>query len=455
MRHSLPRAVPLLGRVGGILRAWLRRAEVDRAVFSWQLLAEPITLLLIARFFTPELQGFYYTFASLLALQSFVELGLYLVIVNVASHEWAHLHLDETGRIDGDPEARSRLVSLGRLIFVWYAVASIIFVIGVSAVGAIFFARNLHDGIAWQGPWLAVVGLSGVLLWALPFNSLLEGCGQIATINRFRLQQLVLSSLALWGTLALGGGLWALAIAVGAKVLRDLYLLLVRYRRFFAPFLVRPTGATIHWRAEIWPMQWRLALSGAVNYFAFSLFTPVMFRYHGATVAGQMGMTLAAITGLQAIALAWVQTKVPQFGVLVARRDYATLDRFFYRTSLVSLLAILLGAASTWGVLLTLGLIGHPLAGRLLSPLPAGFFLLAVVVMQVSQCQTAYLRAHKREPIVVLSVVMSLAIGLAVWLLGSRYGATGAGAGYLAMALIIVGWETRIWLRCRAEWHRA
>jgi hypothetical protein len=75
---------PVVGVVG-----WLRRAEVDRSVVlsivacGWQFLAAPVTLLLIARFMSPTMQGFYYTFASLLALQSFVELGFSSVIVNI------------------------------------------------------------------------------------------------------------------------------------------------------------------------------------------------------------------------------------------------------------------------------------------------------------------------------------------------------------------------------------
>jgi hypothetical protein len=73
--------------------------------------------------------------------------------------------------------------------------------------------------------------------------------------------------------------------------------------------------------------------------------------------------------------------------------------------------------------------------------------------MQVSQCQTAYLRAHKQEPIWVLSVTSSLAIGLLVWFLGSRCGPVGAGAGYLAVMGVAVIWETIIWFRFRAQWH--
>ena len=62
------------------VRDLLHRFDVDRAVFFgvltkiWGLCAAPVSAILIVTQFTPEIQGYYYTFAALLALQIFVEL---------------------------------------------------------------------------------------------------------------------------------------------------------------------------------------------------------------------------------------------------------------------------------------------------------------------------------------------------------------------------------------------
>ena len=80
------------------------------------------------------------------------------MIVNVASHEWHKLHRDEQGRIAGDPRARSRLISLGRLSVLWYSVASVLFVVGIGAGGLIFFSLSREPVPGWQGP---VAGLGG------------------------------------------------------------------------------------------------------------------------------------------------------------------------------------------------------------------------------------------------------------------------------------------------------
>ena len=455
-------SAPFLARLSNNLHIWLRWIGVDWAVLFgvltrvWQLLASPVSLLLIARYLTPEMQGFYYTFASLLALQSFMELALYLVIINTASHEWAFLSLDSAGKIVGEPNALSRLVSLGRFIFKWYAIASAVFVFSVWTVGYVFFSQQSYHDIAWQAPWLMLVLLAGLQMWALPFNSLLEGCNQVATIQKFRFSQAILGSLVMWLAFVLGMELWVAVVAAAVGLLRDVYLLGVQYRNFFRTFFKPPSGLIIHWRSDIWPMQWRLGLSGVVNYFAFSLFNPVMFQYHGASVAGQMGMTLVIVGAVQSVATMWVYPKVPQFGILIAQKDYVGLDRFWLRTSLLSVVVVIGGAGAAWLLVYGINTFYPPLAQRMLPPLPTGLFLLAAIIMQISQCETAYLRAHKQEPIVVLGVVSSIAIGISVWVFGGRFGPVGAATGYLTlMAGMVLPWETLIWFRCRKEWHKA
>jgi len=440
-------------------REWLRLAGIDRAVGfavltrTWQALAVPLNLVLIALFLSREEQGYYYTFASLLALQAFVELGLSSVVVNVASHEWAGLRLDDTGKLAGSMEARGRLASLGRLVFKWYAVASPVFMMAVGGAGYWFFSVEQNTTIAWQLPWLATVVLSGMMLVLMPFIALLEGCNQVNRVNYFRMTQAILSSAAFWLVLMLHGGLWAAAAAVAVNVLRGGWFVAFEHRSFFASLLRSATVHQMNWRSEIWPLQWRLAVSWLFGYFAFSLFTPVMFHYHGPVLAGQMGMTWSLASGIQSFAMAWLQPKAPVFGVLIANKQYASLDSMFFRTSIRVLAITAFGAIAVWSVVAALYAAGHPIAQRVLPPLSTAVFMAAILLMQITFCQSVYLRAHKREPLVLVSSVFGLSVGLSVWLLGSRFGATGAAIGYLASAVLAVAWETRIWLRCRAQWH--
>ncbi len=440
----------------------LNRMEVNRATFYaillrvWQLAAGAVSLVLISIFFSPEVQGYYYTFFGLLALQSFFELGMHIVIIAAGSHQWADLRLGEDGRITGDASALSRLVSLGRLIAVWYAFACVLFIVLVGIAGFLFFSLKPSADVSWPMPWCLLVLLSGMLLWTLPFNALLEGCNQVVTVNRFRLIQAVCANLTVWTAIALGAGLWAAVAATAARLICDLYLLGVRYRRFFACFWRQPAGPRTQWRIDIWPMQWRIAISGVFSYFEFALFTPLMFYYQGSAIAGQMGMTWTLITALQAAAMAWVQTRTPLFGMLIAKQDYRELDRVYTRLIAISIGALALGSLLVLGLVFGLYAAGLPLAERLLPPLPTAVLLAAVVLYQLPRCQEMYLRAHKREPFFLANVISCTTIGLLVWTLGAQCGPDGVAWGYLTAVLLFnVPCKGYLWARYRREWRQS
>ena len=452
----------ILSQLNTNLHRFIHIAEVDRAVLFgllakfWGLAAGPVTALLIATKFTPELQGYYYTFASLLALQVFVEMGLGTVIIQFASHEWSKLSLDKTGQILGSPVALSRLVSLAKIAMKWYLIASVIGAFGLGIGGYFFFLHKTAIAVNWVAPWLMLCLLTGITICLVPVWSLIEGCNQVGNVYTYRFIQGLFTSLSIWLAILLGAKLWTASVSSVVGLICAITFLRSRYRQFLKVLLFsRPTGSRIGWRLEMLPMQWRIALSWISGYFTFSLFTPVLFHHHGAIVAGQMGMTLALVSAISGIASTWVYTKAPRFGLLIARREYAALDRLFFRVTIVSFSVAACGAIVVWVLVYLLFAFNHPLSARLLPPLPTGLLLLAIVLMQISFPQSTYLRAHKKEPFLVLSVVGSLMIGLSTWLLGGRFGAIGIAAVFLAVRLFFnIPFGTLIWYRCRSAWHK-
>ncbi|MEY3775463.1 MAG: hypothetical protein RLZZ129_2243 [Verrucomicrobiota bacterium] len=412
-----------------------------------------LAMVMIVRHLSPEEQGFYYTFFSLLSLQGFVDLGLAIVIINTASHEWPRLRAAHDRRIEGDPEALARLASLARVAVKWFGVGAIVFVPAVGLTGWYFFSRNASAAVAWQGPWLALVVLTAMVIALTPFNAILEGCNQVAQINRTRLQQTILEGSVLCLGLLLGAGLWVGAIALLARLGRNLVLLFGEYGGFFGSIRRGAAGQGIDWRVELWPMQWRLGVSGLVTYFLTSLYNPVMFHYHGAGVAGRMGITLQMTLGLTIVATSWVTPKVPRFGALIAQKNYAELDRLWLRSSGISLAMMALGAAGLWVGLWGLGVLQPALADRVLPPLATAIFFLAAIVAQAVQCLVFYLRAHKREPIMLASVSICVVTGLLVWWWGSQWGPVGAAAANLLVICLGGAWIGGIWRHCRRIWH--
>ena len=438
----------------------MRFLDLDKAiVFAlllrvWQSVAGVVGLMLIAAFFTAELQGFYYTFSSLLSLQIFVELGLYGVVQTLASREWSRLSLNDDGYVIGDPSASSRLASLLHFVVKWYLVVSLFFAIGVGIAGHSFLSTPDHTAVDWIAPWWSVVALATLQLWLMPIVTILEGCNQVAEINRFRFIQAVAEAITLWSLILGEAELWVAAGVLCTKILSTVIFLAYRYRHFCISVWNSRQQSRIDWRREIWPMQWRIGAQASVNYLHFSLFTPLMFYFYGPAVAGQMGMTLQIVIVIQMISIVWVQTKLPRFAILAAQKMYQELDKTWWRASTISFSLNIVGSLL---MLLAIVLINHlqfSFSGRLLEPAPTSLFLLGFCLMQITGYQASYLRAHAKEPFLLLGVMGGLLNCALVFAFGSRFGPTGAAAGFAAtIAFFMVPFGTYIWKRRRAEWQ--
>lgn len=447
---------------------------MDRAVVFalaarvWQFLAGPITAILVTSNFRADAQGFYYTFASFLALQSFVELGLHTIVIYFASHEWAALRLDSEGNIAGDSAALNRLRALSRALVRWYAGVALLFVPGVSIVGVFFFSSE-PASVDWLGPWLVVVALSGLSLWLLPFFAILEGCQQLAEVNRFRFGLGVLANVAVWISLFMGAGLWTAATTAAVKALGECVFLAFKYRRFFTSLLYQSVQAVdFQWKQEIWPLQWRIAVQGVTGYFSFAFVTPVLFHYHGATVGGQMGLTWTVLAAVQGIGQAWVQPCAPRFGTLISQRRFNDLDKLFRKITITSTGVVTVGCVALLMLVLALKQFQPALASidrlparalvrlseRLLDPIPVALFGLCVIIGHVISCNGIYIRAHKRDPLLAISTVANVLIGILVVLAGREFGATGAAAAFLAVELLIdLPGYCGMRSVCRRKWH--
>lgn len=441
-------------------RRFSQALAIDRAVFFallgkiWSLPAGLVTTLLIASVFSPEMQGYYYTFNSVLAFQIFAELGLGSVVTYYASHEWAKLEIDGKGRLSGDPDSRSRLSSLARFALRWYAVAAI-FLTASLAVGGYFFFASGRAQFPWWAPWLTLCVITGLTLCMVPLWALLEGCNQVGNVYLYRFVQVCASAVAAWTAIYAGAGLWTASISGLASLIVTGALIGRRYGRFVADILGEQQGARLKWRDDILPMQWRIAVSWISGYFVFSLFTPVLFHYHGPGIAGRMGMTWAFVSALVAVASAWVLPKAPQFGILIAQQRYAELDRLFWRITAIVCGVTAAGALGIWTVVFMLNEFHHPFAERLLPPSSTGYLLLATVIMSASLPMSVYLRAHKKEPLLALSVVSGILTGIAVVVLGKRYSAEGMAIGYLTVTAMVTPFVAVLWHRLRTEWHTA
>lgn len=443
------------------LRRWL---GLDRAVIftvlarGWSSAAGLVTVILIAHFLSAAEQGYYYTFGSLVALQIVFELGFSFVILQMASHERAHLEISTLGEISGDPVAHARLASVLQKAVRWYSVAAILMLCMLAPAGIHFFSVHTQPGltVAWKLPWLMVALAASLAFQIDPMFSFLEGCGYVPQVAHTRFWQAFVGSLLAWTSLLLHHGLFAPAMIITGPVLVGAGWLFTR-RGLLLGLLRHPSGHhRIQWGKEVWPFQWRIAISWICGYFIFQLFNPILFAYWGPVAAGQMGMSLTIGTALLAISIAWVNTKSAPFGAMIARKEYARLDETFFRALAQSLVVCIAGSAAVWSVVVYLNLKHVHFALRVLGPLPFGLLLLTIIVNHIVFSEALYLRAHKQEKFLVISILNALLMTTSTYFLGKQFGAIGMVSGYFVINLVIgLGLGTYTFLKYRRLWHAA
>ena len=143
-------------------------------------------------------------------------------------------------------------------------------------------------------------------------------------------------------------------------------------------------------------------------------------------------------------------------GHLVARRDWDGLDRLFRRLFVQAGLVAAAAAAAVWAVFLILRTAGYELGYRVLAPLPLALLLANVAVQTMIHSLNAYLRAHKREPLLWLNVAVGVTMLVAVLTVGRQYGAVGMAASLLTLnSTIGLCGGGLVFSRCRREWHAA
>jgi len=435
--------------------------EIDRAVFFAimaklsLILSNLIILFLIPFFFSPEVQGFYYTFLSITSIQVFAEMGLGVVISTYTSHEWAHLSFNNKLEIKGDLKAKLRLISLGNFAFKWYLSAAILLSIGLMLGGGIFFASSKWDSSSeWFAPWIMLSIISGINLLFIPVWSFLEGCNRTVDIYFYKFAQSIVVGIVTCLAIYFDSGLWTAFIAGLTLTIFNLLTICRKYKIFLLDILFQHAKkGYLDWRKDILPMQWRISGSWLSGYLTFSLFTPVLFHYQGPIVAGQAGLTLLFAATLTTLASSWIQPKAPVFAILIARKKYEVLRRKFWKlVSTVTVVTFIMVILICFFIYL-LNRWSHPLSLRLLPTETSAYFLFSSALTAISIPFSTYLRAFKREPLLQLSIFSGLLSAISIFVTGKYYSAEIMAINNFIITLLIIPCVFFIWHKCSKQWQ--
>jgi hypothetical protein len=235
-----------------------------------------------------------------------------------------------------------------------------------------------------------------------------------------------------WAAMLLHHGLYAPALVIAGQCGTGLFFLAAR-RRLLTGLLRYPAGdASIRWRREVWPFQWRIAVSWMCSYLTIQVFIPILFALRGPVEAGQMGMSLSITGYMTSLVLPWISTKATPFGRMIAERRFQGLDQLFLRT-LGQALAVFCMIALAAGLGVSLLTVAAPrLAARMVSPELFALLLVAAGANCVVQSLGTLLRSFKREPFLAQSLAVASLTLLLAALTAPRWGNTGVTLSYLA-----------------------
>ncbi|HJQ67357.1 MAG TPA: hypothetical protein VKA70_00180 [Blastocatellia bacterium] len=391
----------------------------------------PVSALLVVHFLTLAEQGYWFTFLGIVTMTNYAEMGMGQVILQFAAHE--------AGRPGGEPgdqlsHDNRRLKSILRTALIFGGLSALLqFAVGLP-VGYLILSRHAeaNQQVEWLGPWVLLCSVAPLNLALAFMNSFLEGCQFIVGSNLRRALQAVAQLSVTLLVFAMGGRLWSLGAGLFASFAAGLIWIAVAHGGFLGRLLSGfRQNRDVSWRKEVWPLQWRYAMTWSTGLFTYGLFNPLIFSLAGAEAAGKFGFTMAVVGVVLAYSQVWTASRTAVFAKLNAGTEWGELKHLFERSTMYGAVAYLLGAT---GVMVALHLINLNLpwlAARFLDPLATLILLVGGGVNLATFFITYFVRSFKEEPFVKLAWLIAALMVILLPAGTVLFGTTGAAAAYL------------------------
>ena len=392
-------------------------------------------------FLSAEQQGYFYAFASVLAIQVFFELGLGQVLLYKFSSLAPNVNdIERSANLDSS----SQLLYVSRRI---YIILSALFFVFGSIAGCIFFSRSHHLGIEWMPQWILLVFFTSINLAQSVKFVFLESHGGVANVATFRLKLNLVSSIAFLVILSTGGGLWSAIVIPGINSIASTLwihgsgksIIYREHRNLNASTSIQDFRHI--WRQEIFPLQWRMSLSWLSGYFIFQLITPITFTRFGPVVAGQLGFAVSAMNSILFVAVTFTTAISPRLSALFHHGDIhqfnSLFDQSFRRSSLAAFLLTQLFVF----LVFSLSIFHVGFSSRFLPWHSLFIYSASVITSAVVYCWAVYLRSQAVEPLVRQSAITALVMAPVLW----AFSSVSLEAMLAAMLFVTFGSSIAVW----------
>ena len=379
---------------------------------GWRIISGPFVLLCIPYFLSAMEQGYWYTFISVAALSVLADLGFSNIILQFSAHEFAFLSFRENNLIEGDSEHLDKLAAFFKFSIKWlFKVVIIVFPLII--IGGYYFISSKgsldESPYLWQLSWIIYAVTSAFLFMNSIVLSFFEGCNLVSKVQRIRFQISAATSLVMIFGLFLHLRLFALALSSVMGVLVGCFLIYHHFSEVIRQLLQISKHAFYDWWPEFSSLIWRYAISWGSGFLVFQIFTPLTFYFYGPISAGKIGISIAMWTAGYNIAISWITAVTPKLNMLISEKKWALLDQLFKYSFIKSVGMMFLGGIGFFIVEYFIGS-QFNFFTRILAPKGMAILFLAWLLQVMVNALSIYLRAHKREPLVIVSCVNAVIV---------------------------------------------
>ncbi|GGE33331.1 hypothetical protein GCM10011360_21480 [Primorskyibacter flagellatus] len=411
----------------------IRKFQIVALARVWNLAAGLGLVLVATLLFTPEQQGYFYTFLSLGAAQYFCDLGVGFVLGNIAGRRTA-------GDVHGDPfqpEALANMRQITRFALHWCLLTGAVLVIVLGILGW----RVFHGIDTGHGPlvtiWYAYAVLAAYTMSLHMVLRIFEAVGFVVEAALARSIQSLINILALVALALLGWEMWAvvgaLALAL-AGATAYFWLTSAKIRSAFGR--AHAGGRPIHWRRDVLPFQSRVAASFIGSYGIFQAQVPLLFLYAGPVAAGQFGLMMQIFQAINTSANIFLTFSIKSWTALAVASDWRGLLFSFRRVLAASTALTAVAALLVIAMVAGLAYWDLPIAERFPSLPLVALYALAACANQVYFAWGYLFRTREEEPFWLLSLVLAAMILLVPLILQESYTLTIATLAFTAASVL-------------------
>ena len=301
------------------------------------------TTMIMAKAVSPEIQGIFFTMASLQGLFALFDLGITFTFIQFSRHEFISLKVDDRGYISGSQQSVSNFINIVKGASLWFRKISFRHAMVLGVIGSIFLLTNkkivAFDILLWW--WASVISVSMMI-----------------TMQHVQVFMFAVGKAKKMNLLDLYGSMFAFIITMlfihnnlilGILCLQPLMNFVFRgcYLKFFLPgwanLLEQYKHAYVSEQLQSKIREVRLGTAGTwiCGFLAFNLATPAIFYLAGGSEAGRFGITTAIFNGIYMLVTTIFFTKNPHWVELASlnRTDQlkASLHSTLWITSAISL----------------------------------------------------------------------------------------------------------------------